>query len=234
MSMSNKSKISVIMSVKDSQESVSNAIESILMQSYPNFEFLIMDDFSNDNTLKIIEKFKLEDNRIKIFKNKRNLGLTKSLNILIKNSKGEFIARQDGDDISFRDRLESQMNYLVSNNLDGCTTQAISTQNSKILHNKSKFLPKKYLIKFKNPFIHGSLVIRKQTMERINYYDEDFYYAQDYKLFTDLIKSGFKINILNKALYQLNTENNISSLNKIQQKYYADCVRNNIKPNQDY
>jgi len=126
------------------------------------------------------------------------------------------------------------MNYLVSNNLDGCTTQAISTQNSKILHNKSKFLPKKYLIKFKNPFIHGSLVIRKQTMERINYYDEDFYYAQDYKLFTDLIKSGFKINILNKALYQLNTENNISSLNKIQQKYYADCVRNNIKPNQDY
>ena len=69
---------------------------------------------------------------------------------MIKNSKGEFIARQDGDDISFRDRLESQMNYLVSNNLDGCTTQAISTQNSKILHNKSKFLPKKYLIKYTN------------------------------------------------------------------------------------
>ena len=67
-------------------------------------------------------------------------------------------------------------------------------------------------------------------MEKLNNYDENFYYSQDYKLVTDLIKSGYKINILNKVLYKLNTVNNISSMNKEEQEYYADCVRKNKKP----
>ena len=102
----------------------------------------------------------------------------------------------------------------------------------RILHSKSRLVPNKLLLKFKNPFIHGSLLIRKEIMNEINNYNEDFYYAQDYKLFTDLIKIGYKIKILNKILYSLNTVDNISTLNKDQQDYFANCVRKNIKPNQ--
>ena len=97
-----------------------------------------------------------------------------------------------------------------------------------------KRFTKKLLLRFKNPFIHGSLLIRKKVMNEINYYNEDFYYAQDYKLFTDLMNSGYKIKILNKVLYKLNTINNISTLKKEQQQYYAECVRKNTIPHQTY
>ena len=230
----NKFKISVIMSAKDSQSTIADSISSILLQTYENLELLIMDDASTDKTSEIISKFVAKDNRVKMYQNKINLGLTASLNILIKNSSGLFIARQDSDDISLPERLEKQMDFMIRKNLVGCTTKAISIQDSKILHNKSRFFHKKLLLRFKNPFIHGSLLIRKKVMNEINYYNEDFYYAQDYKLFTDLMNSGYKIKILNKVLYKLNTINNISTLKKEQQQYYAECVRKNTIPHQTY
>lgn len=225
-----KPKISVIMSVKDDQSTIANSINSILLQTYQNFELLIMNDASNDNTPEIISKFIAKDKRIKLYSNKENLGLTASLNILAKKSSGEFIARQDGDDISFLDRLENQLSFIATKKLDGCTTKAISIQDSKILHNKTRLIPNRLLIKFKNPFIHGSLLIRREVLDEINYYNEEFYYAQDYKLVTDLLNAKFKIKILNKVLYKLNTINNISTLNKEQQRYYAKCVRNKSIP----
>lgn len=223
-------KISVIMSVKDAESTIENSLSSILMQSYQNLELLIMNDASTDKTSDVISKFIAKDKRVKLYSNKKNIGLTASLNILAKNSSGDFIARQDGDDVSFFDRLENQMGYLLTKKLDGCTTKAISIQDSKILHNKTRLVPNRLLIKFKNPFIHGSLLIRKKVLDEINYYNEDFYYAQDYKLFADLLNSKFKIKILNKVLYKLNTVNNISTLNKEQQRYYAKCVRNKTIP----
>jgi glycosyltransferase involved in cell wall biosynthesis len=232
--MNSKSKISIVMSAKDAQRTITDSINSILLQSFNNFELLIMDDASTDNTAEIISQFAAKDSRVKIFTNKINLGLTASLNILIKNSSGEFIARQDSDDVSFPERLKNQMDYIYLKNLDGCTTKAVSIQDGKIIHSKSTLVPNKLLLKFKNPFIHGSLLIRKEVMNEINNYNEDFYYSQDYKLFTDLIKSGYKIKILNKILYSLNTVDNISTLNRAQQDYFANCVRKNIKPNQVY
>lgn len=230
MNKINNRKISVILSAKDSESSLGNAIESILNQTYENFELLIMDDGSTDNTYQIVSQFSSRDKRIKLLKNKENQGLTISLNRLVQHSRGEYIARQDADDFSYPNRLEEQYEYLISKNLDACTTKAISSQSSKIIHKKSQYLPKKIVIKFKNPFVHGTLLIKKSILERLNNYDENFYYSQDYKLVTDLIDSGYKINILNKVLYKLNTENNISSINKEEQEYYADCVRKNLTP----
>tara|TARA_B100000686_G_scaffold122554_1_gene129822 strand:+ start:574 stop:1272 length:699 start_codon:yes stop_codon:yes gene_type:complete len=230
MNKINNRKISVILSAKDSESSLGNAIESILNQTYENFELLIMDDGSTDNTYQIVSQFSSRDKRIKLLKNKENQGLTISLNRLVQHSRGEYIARQDADDFSYPNRLEEQYEYLISKNLDACTTKAISLQSSKIIHKKSQYLPKKIVIKFKNPFVHGTLLIKKSILERLNNYDENFYYSQDYKLVTDLIDSGYKINILNKVLYKLNTENNISSINKEEQEYYADCVRKNLTP----
>ena len=232
--MNSKSKISVIMSVKDAQFTVSDSVNSVLMQTYDNFELLIMDDASSDNTADILSQFKENDNRVKIYTNKVNLGLTASLNILIKNSSGDFIARQDSDDVSMSERFRKQMDYIYSKRLDGCTTKAISIQDGKIIHDKSRLVPNKLLLKFKNPFIHGTLLIKKKVLNEINNYNEDFYYAQDYKLFTDLINTGYKIKILNKVLYNLNTVNNISNLNKEKQQYFANCVRKNIKPDRTY
>jgi hypothetical protein len=158
------------------------------------------------------------------------LGLTKSLNILIKKSSGQYIARQDADDISLHHRVQEQMQLLKSNNLDFCTTRAIIKDSMKLIPGVSSFLPKKIVLKFKNPFIHGTLLAKKTAINEIGNYDENFIYAQDYKLFYDLLKYNYNFRVILKPQYILNIKNNISENKKIEQNYFADCVRKKITP----
>ena len=219
--------VSILMSVRNGEQTVEKSIKSILNQSYDYFEFLIVDDCSTDSTLgklKILEK---QDNRISIFTNSENIGLTKSLNKLIKNTKGELIARQDADDYSNPERIYAQVEYLLKNRLDAVTSRALIIGSAKKIPGLSYYIPAKLLMKFKNPFIHGSLIIKKQVLNDLGLYDENFYFAQDYKLYLDLLNNGYSIKAINKPLYNLNTINNISSNNKDEQKYYFNCARKN-------
>ncbi len=213
------------MSVFNNSKTLKRSIESILNQDYKNFEFLIMNDSSTDSTKEILKNYKNTDARIKIYENNKNLGLTKSLNILINNAKGELIARQDADDYSVNDRFSTQIEFLKNYNLDGCTSRSKVISTGKVRPGLSYFLPIKLALKYKNPFIHGTLLIKKKVLQDVGNYDENFYYAQDYKLFKDLIDKGYKIKSINKFLYYLNTENNISSNMKKEQNYYAKLVR---------
>ena len=85
-------------------------------------------------------------------------------------------------------------------------------------------------MKYKNPFIHGTMVIKKSAIEEVGLYNESFYYAQDYKLIKDLLSKGFKYRTIKKPLYELNMENNISTKHKKEQNRYADYVRKAINP----
>ena len=100
----------------------------------------------------------------------------------------------------------------------------------RVIPNLSRFVNPKLIIKLKNPFIHGTLLIKKEVIESVGNYDERFLYSQDYKLFKDLFEAGYKIKNLNEALYFLNTINNISSKFESEQKYFANCVRKNLIP----
>ena len=226
----NSNLVSVVMSAYNSESSIAESIESILNQSYQNIEFLIIDDCSTDKTAEIIESYLEKNKNIKFTKNKSNLGLTKSLNILIKKSSGQYIARQDADDISLHHRVQEQMQLLKSNNLDFCTTRAIIKDSRKLQPGVSSFLPKKLVLKFKNPFIHGTLLAKKTVINEIGNYDENFFYAQDYKLFYDLLKSNYNFKVILKPQYILNIKDNISENKKIEQNYFAECVRKKIIP----
>lgn len=105
-------KISVLMPVYNRQDFVSQAIESILAQTYPDFEFIIINDGSTDDTKKIVENYAKTDERIKLINNPTNLGLIDSLTIGLKYAQGEYIARMDSDDISLPDRFEKQLAYM--------------------------------------------------------------------------------------------------------------------------
>ena len=212
-------KISVIMSVYNDQDNISNSIKSILGQTYKDFEFLILDDCSTDNTYEEIKKF-TTDPRIKLYKNSKNIGLTKSLNFLIEKSSGKYIFRQDSDDVSLSQRFQEQLNVLEREIYQVCTSRAINMQNNKTIPGLSSWVPKKISIKYKNPYIHGTLAIQKSLLNNIGNYDEDYLYAQDFKLFLDLIKKNKKIFEIKKPLYKLNTKNNISTMNKNKQRYY--------------
>lgn len=212
-------KISVIMSVYNDQDNISNSIKSVLSQTYKDFEFLIVDDCSTDNTYEEIKRF-TTDPRIKLYKNSKNIGLTKSLNFLIEKSSGKYIFRQDSDDVSLSQRFQEQLNVLDREIYQVCTSRAINMQNNKTIPGLSSWVPKKISIKYKNPYIHGTLAIQKSLLNYIGNYDEDYLYAQDFKLFLDLIKKNKKIFEIKKPLYKLNTKNNISTMNKDKQRSY--------------
>ena len=218
------------MSVYNDEKNIDKSIESIMSQTYKNLELHILDDGSNDKTWKIINKYKTEYQNIFIYKNKNNLGLTKSLNYLVNQTNGEIIARHDSDDLSHPERIEKQLNIMTKYNLDFCTTRAQIMQNNKITPKFSYYIPKKIVVKYKNPFIHGTLMIKKRVIINIGMYDENFYYSQDYKLMTDLLNINSKYKILRTPYYKLNFENNISTKFKEEQKYYAFCVKKKLTP----
>ena len=192
-----------------------------------------MDDGSTDSTYKILLQNFDDNKKIRIFKNNENIGLTKSLNKLIEKSKGSVIARQDADDKSVPNRLEIQMESMILKKLDFCTSRASIKNTNRLIPNLSYLIPPKIVIKYKNPFIHGTLLIKKSIMLEIGGYDEQFKYSQDYKLFIDLLKMNRKFYFIKMPLYILNMEDNISSNFKEKQKYYAKCAQKNLVPDNE-
>jgi len=224
-----KNKISVLLSTYNDESTIQESIQSILNQTYDNFELLINIDGSSDSTKKKISEF--SDKRIIVFNSEKNRGLTKSLNFLTEHSTGEYIARQDADDASIENRFEYQINEFKSNKkLDFVTSRAVVKNSNYLIPKYRHLLPHRFAINFFNPFIHGTLMIKKLSFETIGRYDENFKYAQDYKLFKDALHKGCKFKTISKPLYILNTTNNISSKHKDEQKYYSDCVKQNKLP----
>ena len=103
------------MSIYNGKKNLSKSIKSVLNQTYTNFEFIIIDDASKDSSLELMNSYALKDNRIKVIKNKMNIGLTKSLNKGISIAQGEFIVRQDGDDFFLPNHLEKLLFFFNNN-----------------------------------------------------------------------------------------------------------------------
>ena len=222
-------RISVLLSTYNNEKTIKDSIASILKQTYKNFELLIIDDGSEDNTLQICKSF--SDSRIKLFKNDSNIGLTKSLNKVSQYATGKYLARQDGDDISLNNRLQKQIAVFNKfDNLDIVTSRAYIKNSNRIIPKYRNYISYKILINYLNPFIHGTLMIKNDSFIKLNRYNENFIYAQDYKLFYDAIKLNMKIKVISEPIYILNLENNISSNRREDQQYYANCVRKNLLP----
>jgi glycosyltransferase involved in cell wall biosynthesis len=192
------------MSAFNEQDRIHLAIESILKQTFQDFEFIIVDDGSTDDTKQILNAYTRKDNRIKVLETP-NQGLTKALNIGLELADAEFIARQDANDISYPTRLERQFNYLqehpgivllgsdfeiIADN--GCLLSTI--RNSKLDRLKDK-------IEHNNPFCHGSIIFKGVVGNCAVSYDEFYKTAQDYDLICRLSEKG-KIAILPEVLYR--------------------------------
>jgi glycosyltransferase involved in cell wall biosynthesis len=194
--------ISVVMSVYNAQKYLKYSIESILNQTYQNFEFIIINDGSTDRSLEIIEKYKLEDKRIVLI-SRENRGLIASLNEGIAISKGKYIARMDSDDISLPDRLKEQVEFMEKNediDVVGCYFQLID-KTSKVIDDKKVSLSKEEILMnlcYTVPFAHPSVMIRKEIFKKFQYENSA---VEDYLLWTKIFNGNNFAN-LDKILFQ--------------------------------
>jgi glycosyltransferase involved in cell wall biosynthesis len=186
--------VSVIMASYNWANTIVKAIQSVLSQSYKDFEFIIVDDGSTDNTGSTLKNWEDIDNRIIIIKNNKNLGLTASLNKWIGHSTWEYIARIDDDD-SWETpfKLEKQVNFmeineeywLVWTNINLVDENWNIYREVKMRETDNEI---RKSIMLSNQFAHPSVLIRKSTLDLVWLYDESFKVAQDGELWLRIWK----------------------------------------------
>ncbi len=217
-------KVSVVMSVfNNDRRHLMDSIQSILNQTFKDLEFIIINDCSEDidpYVRAVLNSFK--DNRIKLITNGRNIGITGSLNKGLLVSSGEYIARQDADDVSELARLQTQIDYLdryPEIGVIGTGTTIINGIGEKIDKWDSAPNPMESL-KVRNSLIHGSVMFRRTVMDDVGKYDEQFKYAQDYEYWLRISKKH-QIRNLPDRLYQYRIHNErISSAKTEEQARY--------------
>ncbi len=220
-----KDLVSVVMGVYNIQKltTIDKMMASILNQTYSNIEFIICDDGSTDDTYKIIKEYADKDSRIKLIKNDNNMGLAYSLNKCIEIANGEFIARQDADDISALNRLQLQIDFLkehknisfVGSNVYLFDTEVWGARELKEFPDKNDFL-------FSSPFVHGAVVFRKADINKLNNYRiaKETYRAEDYDLFMRMYEQNlFGVNIQENLYYY---QENMNNMAKRKYKYRID------------
>lgn len=191
------------MSVYNGEKYLRDAVDSILNQTFSDFEFLIINDASTDNTLKILCEYK--DPRVRIMTNEKNLGLTQSLNNGIKIARGEYIARQDSDDLSLPKRFEYQVTFLEKNpHVVALGTSTYIVNDKGLIQKEISRLPSPQYMDLlqDNQFIHGSMVLRKNILLQMNGYNPIFIQCQDYELWLRIVKQNEMRN-LSESLYML-------------------------------
>ena len=217
--------ISVLMSVYNGELCLTESIESILNQTFSDFEFLIINDGSTDSSWEIIQRYADKDQRI-VPLTQENIGLTKSLNKGILIAKGEFIARQDSDDLSLPKRFDKQLPWVKERGYDLCCSRTWLLERKRATPNLGYWLPKGLVMLRQNPFIHGTYLMRKESINKLGGYNENYRFAQDYELITRWLGTGLRVKYLKECLYQTHQfSNSISQEKRSEQAFYFRQIR---------
>jgi glycosyltransferase involved in cell wall biosynthesis len=220
--------ISVIMPCYNSNLYIREAIQSILNQTYSNFELLVLDDGSTDGTKSIVLDFK--DARIKYYCEIENKGIVYQLNKGIENAKGEFIARMDADDISLPERFQKQIDFLEdpkNHKIDVLGTDAVSIgkETSKIQFQNYKPNQISFLLNFFCPILHPTVMMRSKIFQKGLKYSDEYKYAEDLALWR-MIDNAKNIAILKESLLQYRIHQNQTNSNEIRKEVQKNSTLN--------
>mgnify|MGYP006274477851 FL=1 len=222
--------ISVLMPVYNAEPYLAEAIESILNQTFEDFEFLIINDGSTDNSAQIIDAYAQKDSRIIKIDNEENIGLAASLNVGLKQCNGAYIARMDADDISLPKRFEVQKKYLEQHSDIDLVGTFCSRFDDAGTYNTVSLLPHRdYLTAisvFRMPVIHATIMFRRELYDNEIYiYNPDYMAAEDAELFSRLIfLNQLSVNLIPERLYLYRI-----NLNSNQVSRWDDQVRLSFK-----
>lgn len=231
--------ISVILSVHKGKPYIEQAIQSILAQTYQDVEFLVVDDGSTDGSDDLLREIASKDDRIRIITNQTNLGLTKSLNLALHEARGDYIARMDADDIALPTRLEKQLNFLQAHPDIGMVGTAFEwIDDNGVVIGKPTIITDSTLLHSSlirtNPFLHSSVLIRKQLLDRVQGYNEQFKKAQDYDLWLRLSSICRFANLPEILMQKRMSKHMISFKNEREQLRFAVHARWNALSRGDY
>jgi glycosyltransferase involved in cell wall biosynthesis len=219
--MTQKPLVSVVMAIfNESPEYITQSINSILNQTVSDFELLLIDDSTSADTIAAVDALVKIDPRIKLIRGKDRFGFVKALNIGLKQARGKYIARMDGDDISLPKRFELQTAFLEDSadiSVVGGSMNIINNAGEIISHRSyaTSFFKVLLFAMIRNPLAHPTVMFRREIIENGFYYDETFIKAEDLELWLRLIKNGHKISNISNTLLAYRVEGNLA------------CKRNN-------
>ncbi|MCC7551071.1 MAG: glycosyltransferase [Methanobacterium sp.] len=230
--MSRNPRVSVLMAVYNGTPYLSESIESILHQEWEDFEFIIVNDASTDNSQKIIETY--SDGRIQLINNQKNLGLTRSLNKALQYAEGEYVARQDADDVSIPSRLQKQVSFLDEHPqvaLVGSSVFRIDKNGKIIGEVVNRTEPSFSDMLDWNHFKHGSVMFNKSIICDLRGYNPLFRYAQDHDLWIRVSRDHPVMN-LTETLYKLRIHNESIGSRKIEESRLYSLLSKKMALNQ--
>lgn len=224
-----KPAVTVLMPVYNGERYLREAIESILNQSFKNFEFLIIDDGSTDRSVVIVKSYR--DPRIRLIRHNKNQKLITTLNEGIRLAKASLIARMDADDISSTERLARQVEFLQRHPgvvLVGCSFEAIDEKGLTVYHEPpfTDDATIRLAMAVVNAFAHGSVMFRRRAALRVGGYLKKAYLVEDYDFWTRLANVG-KVANLPVILYRWRLNPRGESISKSKQQQKAASVISN-------
>lgn len=226
--------ITVIMPVYNSEHYIREAIESILSQTYTDFQFLIIDDASTDQTISIINSY--NDPRINLIEKPKNTGYTRSLNLGLKKAKGKYIARMDSDDISLPERFEKQISFLEANlEYILCGTSYSVMGDDKKIAVPNSYEEIKLNLLWGNCIAHPTVMLRNEVLKKYYLkYDPDMEPSEDYDLWVQLLPKGKLHNLKEELLLYRMHNSSVSRKRASEQQNTAIEVKLKLIQNLDF
>jgi glycosyltransferase EpsE len=205
--MCEKPLISVLMGIYNCEKTLEEAIQCIIDQTYENWELIMCDDCSTDNTYEIAKKIERKDSRIRVIKNDHNRTLAPSLNRCLGYANGEYIARMDGDDICTSDRFEKELDILMAHPeyaLVSCNMNLYDTGGVyRVIHYAEN--PEKRGFVKASQFCHAGCMMRTSVLRELGGYSEEMYCArvEDYDLWVRMYALGYRGYNIQETLYSM-------------------------------
>jgi glycosyltransferase involved in cell wall biosynthesis len=218
--------ISVILPVYNGEQYLAEAMDSLLAQTFSDFELIAFDDGSTDRSLKILKRYAEQDRRVRVI-SRENRGLVTTLNESINEARGTWVARMDQDDIALPQRFERQLSWLEKTDADisGSWVQRFGTSDKRVVRLRETDQAIKMEMLFCSPFAHPAVMIRTSTARKLRY-DIAFEKAEDYDLWERSAEAGCKMTNVQEILllYRMHPAQ-ISTLTAIKQQLVEQAVR---------
>ncbi len=225
--------VSVIVPCYNCENFVEETINSILEQSYTDYEIILIDDCSKDNTFSIIKKYEESYENIRAYKNTRNIGVALTRNTGVDLAKHKYIAFLDADDIWHKDKLRIQMEYIVENKEVDMLATNYQLYDEKLLNKINDcVVPKKITYKtlmYENVIGLSTTLIKKEVFDKFKMSNK--YIHEDYELWLKLLKNGYQIHGIEKPLVKyrlLETSRNASKWNSLKGRVLILCKEEKI------